>query len=87
MWLAEGTQAYADAYDARFGDVDDENPIIIEKCIVEAEEEAGWIFPFPEDFEFETFKSLLKKFYESYINAYIDTHYWKYHAKYYNYIL
>ncbi len=83
MFLYEGSQAYSDAFEARFGDVDSENSIILDKCIVAAEEEAGWIFSFPDDFEFETFKNGLKNLYEKFVSAYVVVHYWDEHKKYY----
>lgn len=52
MWLAEGTQAYADAYDARFGDVDDENPEVLERCIVKFQEDYPVYFSEYADDEF-----------------------------------
>lgn len=85
MWLVEGTQAYSDAYDERFGDVDDENTIILELCIVGAEEEL--YENLPEDVDFSIFISCFKNFYEAFIEAYTEKYYWKLHAKHYDYVL
>ena len=82
MFLYEGSQAYNDAYNARFGDVDSENTIILDKCIVAAEDEIIWGC-LPEWFEMESFKNGFKKLYEKFIVAYTDKHYWDEHEKYY----
>lgn len=89
MWLAEGTSAYRAAYDDRFGDDDSDNPIIIERCIVNAEESMfEAIGGFVEDeFDFAAFIKNFNKLYNSVIDAFIDKNYWKEHAKYYDYVL
>ena len=85
MFLYEGSSAYRAAEDARFGDSDDENSIILEKCIVEAEDEiCGYL---PEDVDFEVIKAGLKKLYEAFVEAYTEKYYWKFHAKHYGYVL
>ena len=56
-------------------DVDDENPMVLEACIVAAEEALIEDYLL-EDFSIETLKTGFKKLYEKYINAYIDKYYW-----------
>lgn len=64
-------------YEEHFGDVDSENPAVLEMCVVGAEEEL--CENLPEDVNFQTIKDGFKKFYDRFVDAFISKKYWDYH--------
>ncbi len=65
---------------------DDENPVILDICIVKAEETMCEIID-DYDVDFSAIKTGMTKLYNAIIEAWTDKYYWKEHAKYYEYIL
>ncbi|MGB4498923.1 MAG: hypothetical protein WBI40_09495 [Methylococcaceae bacterium] len=57
---------------------DYENPAVLEKCIVKAEEFLCELLP--DDVSFQTIKDSFKKFYDAFIDAYTDEIYIDEHA-------
>jgi hypothetical protein len=65
-------------------DVDSENTVILEQCIVKAEETL--LEMLPKDTDFNAFKTIFTNLYDDFVAYFTDENYWKLHADYYGYV-
>lgn len=77
MYLYEYSSAYYQAESDRFDDVDSENTIVLEMCVVAAEEEL--LENLPEEINFQTIKDGFQKFYEQFVDAFTIKYYWDFY--------